>query len=85
MSLNYNVMLGTSAQQFLKIYVETIAQLRRQPEASVVHFLRARISLALKISQTRAVHERFRDSQLWIRRVEFLWYRLGEVNGPNAT
>ena len=56
--------VGLSAQRVFKTCVERIAQLRRQPEASVVYYWRSRISLSLQISQARAVHERFRDSQL---------------------
>jgi hypothetical protein len=56
--------VGISAQRVLKTCVEKIALLRRQPVASVIHYWRSRLSLALQISQARAVHERFRDSQV---------------------
>src|SRR3546814_19212463 len=56
--------VGISAHRVLKMCVEKIALLRRQPVASVIHYWRSRLSLALQISQARAVHERFRDSQL---------------------
>ena len=49
---------------FIMTCVAMIAQLRCQPEASVIHYWRARISLALQVSQARGIHEQFRDAQL---------------------
>ena len=56
--------VGKAAQEILQICVQKIAALRRQPASSVVFYWRSRLSLALQVSQARAVHERFRDSQL---------------------
>lgn len=56
--------VGTQAHHLLKDCVAKIAELRRQPVATVLHYWRARFSLSLQISQARAIHERFRDSQL---------------------
>jgi hypothetical protein len=56
--------VGDAAREALKICVQKIAALRRQPVASVIHYWRSRLSLALQISQARAVHGRFRDSLL---------------------
>jgi hypothetical protein len=56
--------VGKAAQEILQICVQKIAAVRRQPAASVVFYWRSRLSLALQVSQARAVHERFRDSLL---------------------
>src|SRR3546814_20680420 len=56
--------VGISAHRALKICVEKIVLLRCQPVGSVIHYWRSRLSLALQISQARAVPERFRASHL---------------------
>ena len=57
--------VGIQAHNLLKACVAKIAALKRQPVASVFCYWCARFSLSLQISQARAIHERFRDSQ-WI-------------------
>lgn len=57
--------VGSTRPEILQICDEKIeAALRRQPVMSVVHYWRSRLSLALQISQARAIHERFHEAQL---------------------
>ena len=56
--------VGTQAHNLFKVCVTNIDALRRQPVPSVIYYWRARFSFSLQISQARAIHERFRDSQL---------------------
>ena len=52
--------VGEHAHRLFVSCVAKSAQLMSQPEASVIHYWRERISLALQISQARGIHERFR-------------------------
>ena len=56
--------VGISSHRIIKTCAAKISTLRRCHEGNVLHYWRTRLSLALHISQARAVHERFRDSQL---------------------